>query len=229
MLGPTRKEKKKIAASILAKAMAKMALSRNCMLWQAALLLISNQLVVAFQPGFQWRPLQIVKTSAATCGLLAHSSSKDIDSAIFVEGSTKVEGTSAAKTRVKTPVADDGEWPLLRELRRCVKDFELIAPGDRILLAVSGGKDSSTLAYLLQQLKTRRMLPFDDWSFVAVHLDQVISQKSWLSRKIPSLENFGGLPLATRSRAGKCCTVERTCNESRKSPLFALQQYDVAG
>ena len=68
---------------------------------------------------------------------------------------------------------DDGEWPLLRELRRACKDFELIQPGDKIAVAVSGGKDSSTLAYLLGQLKTRRLLPFDDWSFTTIHLDQV--------------------------------------------------------
>ena len=67
----------------------------------------------------------------------------------------------------------DGEWPLLRGLRQCVKDYQLIEEGDRILVAVSGGKDSSVLAYLLNELKTRRMLPFDNWSFVAVHLDQV--------------------------------------------------------
>jgi len=67
----------------------------------------------------------------------------------------------------------DGEWPLLRGLRQCVKDYQLIEEGDRILVAVSGGKDSSVLAYLLNELKNRRMLPFDNWSFVAVHLDQV--------------------------------------------------------
>jgi len=54
-----------------------------------------------------------------------------------------------------------------------VKDYQLIEEGDRILVAVSGGKDSSVLAYLLNELKNRRMLPFDNWSFVAVHLDQV--------------------------------------------------------
>ena len=74
----------------------------------------------------------------------------------------------------RTPTLDALEWPLLRGLRTCVKEHSLIQAGDRIAVAVSGGKDSSTLAYLLQQLKRRRMLPFDDWSFVAVHLDQVL-------------------------------------------------------
>ena len=74
----------------------------------------------------------------------------------------------------RTPTLDALEWPLLRGLRTCVKEHSLIQAGDRIAVAVSGGKDSSTLAYLLQQLKRRRMLPFDDWSFVAVHVDQVL-------------------------------------------------------
>jgi tRNA 2-thiocytidine biosynthesis protein TtcA len=67
----------------------------------------------------------------------------------------------------------DLEWKLLKSLRRCSRDFELIQPGDRIAVAVSGGKDSNALVYLLQQMKRRRLLPFDDWEFVAVHLDQV--------------------------------------------------------
>ena len=67
----------------------------------------------------------------------------------------------------------DDEWPLLRDVRRAVHDYALIQPGDRIAVAVSGGKDSSTLAFLLKRLKERRLLPFDDWSFTTVHLDQV--------------------------------------------------------
>ena len=69
-------------------------------------------------------------------------------------------------------VVEDHEWPLLRKLRRACFDFSLIQPGDHIAVAVSGGKDSSTLLYLLRRLKERRLLPFDDWGFVAVHLDQ---------------------------------------------------------
>ena len=80
-------------------------------------------------------------------------------------------------------------WPLLRSLRQCSHDYGLIQPGDRIAVAVSGGKDSSVLAYLLQQLKTRRLLPFDDWSFCAIHLDQVqpghdpTSLQEWLQEE----------------------------------------------
>ena len=71
------------------------------------------------------------------------------------------------------PFSHDLAWPLLRSLRKCSHDFGLISPGDHIAVAVSGGKDSSVLAYLLHQLKTRHLLPFDNWSFTTVHLDQV--------------------------------------------------------
>lgn len=94
--------------------------------------------------------------------------------------------TSNAKKTIDKDDDDDGEWPLLRELRRACKDYELIKPGDKIAVAVSGGKDSSTLAFLLHQMKTRRLLPFDDWDFTTIHLDQVqpghdaSSLQSWI-------------------------------------------------
>lgn len=99
------------------------------------------------------------------------------------------ENAAAQKTalaKAKASKSSDDEWPLLRDLRRACKDFELIQPGDKIAVAVSGGKDSSTLAFLLGQMKTRRLLPFDDWSFTTIHLDQVqpnhdpSSLQSWI-------------------------------------------------
>src|SRR5258708_4063263 len=61
------------------------------------------------------------------------------------------------------------ENKLLRSLGRALADFQLIEPGDRLLVGVSGGKDSFTLLRLLQE-KQRRS-PFD-FSLVAVNLDQ---------------------------------------------------------
>jgi tRNA 2-thiocytidine biosynthesis protein TtcA len=58
-------------------------------------------------------------------------------------------------------------------LYRAVKDtcerYELLRPGDRVLVAMSGGKDSYTLFHLLTRLVPR--LPFAV-ELVAVHLDQ---------------------------------------------------------
>ncbi len=59
---------------------------------------------------------------------------------------------------------------LYRRMRDTCQRFELLAPGDRVLVGVSGGKDSYTLIDLLSRLVPR--LPFDV-EVVAVHLDQV--------------------------------------------------------
>ncbi len=61
------------------------------------------------------------------------------------------------------------EKRLLRDVGRAIADFNLIEPGDRILVGVSGGKDSLTLLHLLQKL--RRSAPID-FSLIACNLDQ---------------------------------------------------------
>jgi tRNA 2-thiocytidine biosynthesis protein TtcA len=58
---------------------------------------------------------------------------------------------------------------LARDLARCVTDFELLSEGDRVMVCLSGGKDSYTLLHLLERLRTRAPIRF---SLVAVHLDQ---------------------------------------------------------
>src|SRR3989475_3701116 len=57
----------------------------------------------------------------------------------------------------------------LREVGRAIADFRLIEPGDRILVGVSGGKDSFTLLHLLQQLQRSAPIEF---TLVACNLDQ---------------------------------------------------------
>lgn len=61
------------------------------------------------------------------------------------------------------------EKKLFKGLGRAIGDFGMIEPGDRILCAVSGGKDSYTLHHLLVGLSRRSPVPFE---VLAINIDQ---------------------------------------------------------
>ena len=58
---------------------------------------------------------------------------------------------------------------LASEVARASRDFRLLEPGDRVMVGVSGGKDSYTMLHLLREIARR--VPWD-LEIIAVNLDQ---------------------------------------------------------
>jgi len=78
------------------------------------------------------------------------------------------------------------ERKLLRQVSRASKDFDLLEPGDRVMVCLSGGKDSYSMLTLLEQV--RRRVPWD-LELIAVNLDQgqpnfpVDTLRGWLQEQ----------------------------------------------
>ncbi len=63
----------------------------------------------------------------------------------------------------------EAEVRLRKNLRAALIQYDMLAEGDRVMVAMSGGKDSYTLLVLLDELRERAPFRFD---LIPVHLDQ---------------------------------------------------------
>ncbi|MBZ9864164.1 tRNA 2-thiocytidine(32) synthetase TtcA [Mesorhizobium sp. CA15] len=77
---------------------------------------------------------------------------------------------------------------LLRLTRQAIEDFTMVKPGERWLVALSGGKDSYGLLALLLDLKWRGLLPVE---LLACNLDQ--GQPNFPKHILPDYLNANGI------------------------------------
>ncbi|HEY0917838.1 tRNA 2-thiocytidine(32) synthetase TtcA, partial [Devosia sp.] len=78
---------------------------------------------------------------------------------------------------------------LIRNMREAIETFAMVRPGERWLVAISGGKDSYGLLALLLDLKWRGLLPVD---LLACNLDQ--GQPGFPKHILPEFLDRHGIP-----------------------------------
>jgi tRNA 2-thiocytidine biosynthesis protein TtcA len=124
--------------------------------------------------------------------------------------------------------AQNLERSLARRMMRTVEEHTLIAPGDHILVAVSGGKDSYALATLLHRAVARAPFSF---RITAVHVDQ--GQPGYDGKPLEAWLQQQGMPfeiiredtysvvLDKTPQGGTYCAV---CSRLRRGILYSAAQ-----
>lgn len=84
---------------------------------------------------------------------------------------------------------------VLRDTGRAIADFNMIEAGDRVMVCVSGGKDSYSMLDILMTLRSRAPIDFE---IIAVNLDQM--QPGFPTEVLPAYLSKLGVPFHIETR-----------------------------
>jgi len=117
--------------------------------------------------------------------------------------------------------ADKLTFYLLKNVNKAIREFDLIADGDRIAVAVSGGKDSRSLLHLLSA--RQRTVP-EKYQLTALHVEAETagypSLRPFLEPWFRELRvDYAFVPLDLRSDEAKPLDCFR-CSWNRRKALF---------
>ncbi len=109
-----------------------------------------------------------------------------------------------------------------RKIGKAMNDYQMLADKDRVLVAVSGGVDSTVLAWVLQEWRKRAPIHF---SIKCVHIDNKFTDTNSVSSSVTMLtkimkkHNLDFSVLPEKSLKKRTCFL---CARNRRAQLFDL-------